>query len=105
MLSSAQQVPKLTFPGMTRSSIQLADTNTSNRLQDELAEYYGDVESTGLNIDGSRRGSDLYNPELNLKAHQTAQQVTFQLTTAKEWFNYKSWRKISVLSEILDCKC
>ncbi|XP_015116872.1 uncharacterized protein LOC107041029 [Diachasma alloeum] len=75
VLSSAQQVPKLTFPGMTRSSIQLADTNTSNNLQDETGEYYGDVESTALSIDGSRRGSDLYSPELNLKAHQTAQQV------------------------------
>jgi len=40
-------------------------------MQDIYAETDPDI--TGL--DGTRRSSDLYSPELNLEAHRTAQEV------------------------------
>ncbi|XP_034952080.1 uncharacterized protein [Chelonus insularis] len=75
VLSSAQQVPMLTFPTIRRSSLQLEKDSPANSIQDEASNLYIDVEPEAIGIDGSRRASDLYSPELNLKAHQTAQEV------------------------------
>lgn len=75
MLSSAQQVPMLTFPGMIRSSVNLEKNQTVNGIQDEVSNLYIDGEPAAIGIDCSRRTSDLYSPELNLEAHRTAQEV------------------------------
>lgn len=77
MRLSAQQVPMLTFP-IKRSSIQSETNNsTTNNIQNEITNFYADGDQEMINIDGPPRTSDLYNPELNLTAHRTAQEVIF----------------------------
>lgn len=73
VLSSAQ---RFTFPSaspfeMKDNPADLQDTEYLQNMQDMYAETDPDV--TGL--DGTRRSSDLYSPELNLEAHRTAQEV------------------------------
>ncbi|XP_067205722.1 uncharacterized protein Syt12 isoform X2 [Linepithema humile] len=72
VLSSAQ---RFTFPSTTPfvndSAADLQDAEYLRNMQDIYAETDPDI--TGL--DGIRRSSDLYSPELNLEAHRTAQEV------------------------------
>lgn len=65
----------LGFPAMRRSSIHPEKDSPAESLQDEVTGFYTDGEPEAIGIDGSRRASDLYSPELNLEAHRTAQEV------------------------------
>lgn len=73
MLSSAQQIQRLTFP-------PFVNDNTGDNLQDaeylqDMRDIYAETDPDVTGPDGSRRSSDLYSPELNLEAHRTAQEV------------------------------
>ncbi|XP_066593086.1 uncharacterized protein Syt12 isoform X2 [Prorops nasuta] len=64
VLTSAQQVQRFSF---SRS------VDNENQSQNEtIIDVYAE---DSLGVDGSRRSSDLYSPELNLEAHRTAQEV------------------------------
>lgn len=77
MLSSAQQIQRLTFQPFVNDTTgdNLQDTEYLQDMRDIYAETDADV--TGP--DCSRRSSDLYSPELNLEAHRTAQEVLIHL--------------------------
>ncbi|XP_043289870.1 uncharacterized protein [Venturia canescens] len=67
--SAQQQVPRFSFPTITRSTRSLIEPKTTTEQDDppdEVATFHSDA---------TRRGSDLYSPELNLEAHRTAQEV------------------------------
>lgn len=73
MLSSAQQIQRLTFPSFINE-------NTEDNLQDaeylpDMRDIYAETDPDMTGLDGSKRSSDLYSPELNLEAHRTAQEV------------------------------
>lgn len=77
MLSSAQQIQRLTFP-------PFVNDNTGENLQDaeylqDMRDIYAETDPDVTGPDGSRRSSDLYSPELNLEAHRTAQEVLIHL--------------------------
>lgn len=78
MLESAQQqVPRFTFASATaRSPLPIQADNSEQRADSQTA-FYSEPDPETIGIDGSRRASDLYSPELNLEAHRTAQQVSF----------------------------
>ena len=78
MSSAQQQVPRLTFPTITRSTISLEPESSEQQdsLQADVTAFYSEADTETLGIDGIRRASDLYSPELNLEAHRTAQEVT-----------------------------
>ncbi|KAG7206386.1 hypothetical protein KM043_003750 [Ampulex compressa] len=71
VLSSAQQVQRFTFSSRTASLVN----DANSRLQEEVKDIYAEHDSDAIGLDGSRRSSDLYSPELNLEAHRTAQEV------------------------------
>ncbi|XP_024885446.1 uncharacterized protein LOC112463326 isoform X1 [Temnothorax curvispinosus] len=75
VLSSAQQVQRLAFPS---TSPPFVNDNTEDQdaeyLQD-MRDIYAETDPDLTGLDGSRRSSDLYSPELNLEAHRTAQEV------------------------------
>lgn len=73
VVSSAQQVQHFTFP--SRSPSSLVEDSTGSQLRDEVRDMYAENDSDVTGLDGSRRSSDLYSPELNLEAHRTAQEV------------------------------
>ncbi|XP_044018276.1 uncharacterized protein LOC122859021 isoform X2 [Aphidius gifuensis] len=76
VLLSAQQVPKLTFSSMTETSLQLLNKSSLNHRQNENSDYYTESEiDIGMDVSKREGGYDLYSPELNLKAHRTAQEV------------------------------
>lgn len=69
---------RFTFPSTSPSSF--ADGSAENHLQDaeysqDMRDIYAENDADASGLDGSRRSSDLYSPELNLKAHRTAQEV------------------------------
>lgn len=73
MLSSAQQIQRLSFP-------PFVNDNTGDNSQDaeylqDMRDIYAETDPDVTGPDGSRRSSDLYSPELNLEAHRTAQEV------------------------------
>lgn len=73
VLSSAQQIQRLTFPSFINE-------NTEDNLQDaeylpDMRDIYAETDPDMTGLDGSKRSSDLYSPELNLEAHRTAQEV------------------------------
>lgn len=54
--------------------------DTEDHLQDpeylqDIRDIYAETDPDLTGLDGSRRSSDLYSPELNLEAHRTAQEV------------------------------
>ncbi|XP_011641005.1 uncharacterized protein LOC105429607 isoform X2 [Pogonomyrmex barbatus] len=75
LLSSAQQVQRFAFQSTSPSF-----DNTEDHLQDaeylqDMRDIYAETDPDLTGLDGSRRSSDLYSPELNLEAHRTAQEV------------------------------
>ncbi|XP_039310592.1 uncharacterized protein LOC105197712 isoform X3 [Solenopsis invicta] len=77
ILSSAQQVQRLAFPS---TSPPFVNDSTEDHLQDaeylqDMRDIYAETDPDLTGLDGSRRSSDLYSPELNLEAHRTAQEV------------------------------
>ncbi|KAK2579746.1 hypothetical protein KPH14_011087 [Odynerus spinipes] len=76
VLSSAQQVQRFSF---SSRSPNLVNESTGSRLQNEVRDMYTETDSDAIGLDGSRRSSDLYSPELNLEAHRTAQEVYYSL--------------------------
>lgn len=72
VLSSAQ---RFTFP----STSPFVNDNTADQQDAEyfqsMQDIYADADPDVNGLDGTRRSSDLYSPELNLEAHRTAQEV------------------------------
>lgn len=53
---------------------------TEDHLQDpeylqDMRDIYAETDSDLTGLDGLKRSSELYSPELNLEAHRTAQEV------------------------------
>ncbi|RLU24754.1 hypothetical protein DMN91_002844 [Ooceraea biroi] len=77
VLSSAQQMQRLTFPSTSPSFV---NDSTEDHLQDaeylqDMRDIYAETDPDVTSLDDPRRSSDLYSPELNLEAHRTAQEV------------------------------
>ncbi|KAH0956451.1 hypothetical protein HN011_000605 [Eciton burchellii] len=76
VLSSAQQMQRLSFPSTSPFTKDSADDQLQDAeyLQD-MRDIYAETDPDVTGLDDSRRSSDLYSPELNLEAHRTAQEV------------------------------
>ncbi|XP_076224600.1 uncharacterized protein LOC116427947 isoform X2 [Nomia melanderi] len=72
ILSSPQQTEQYSFPSRFPS---LIEDSINSQLQSDIQDIYGENDSDVLSVDGSKRSSDLYSPELNLEAQRTAQEV------------------------------
>lgn len=73
---SSTQIHQLPFS----STSPFVNNSTEDHLQDaeylqDMRDIYAETDPDVTGLDGSRRSSDLYSPELNLEAHRTAQEV------------------------------
>ncbi|KZC07584.1 Synaptotagmin-12 [Dufourea novaeangliae] len=72
ILSSPQPMQRFSFSSRFPS---LIDDSINSQLQNDIQDIYGENDSDVIGLDGSKRSSDLYSPELNLEAQRTAQEV------------------------------
>ncbi|XP_078049750.1 uncharacterized protein LOC144476542 isoform X2 [Augochlora pura] len=76
LLSSPQQPEQYSSPSRYPS---LIEDSIHSRLESDMQDIYAENDSDVLSVDGYKRSSDLYSPELNMEAQRTAQEVSNSL--------------------------
>ncbi|XP_076375769.1 uncharacterized protein LOC143258981 isoform X2 [Megalopta genalis] len=75
-IRSPQQPEQYSSPSRYPS---LIEDSINSQLQSDMQDIYAENDSDVLSVDGFKRSSDLYSPELNMEAQRTAQEVSNSL--------------------------